>query len=735
MEGSIDLEEAMAALDRLSLTVLSLDQYLVILNTKVDATLDGEPYLSLMLFFDTKSSNFLARIWNRTVASGQVLDIDHLIQLCKNHFNQGRPCVGYLKYGWLGKNMLTNDSAPACHLFLTNNYPKEVIMCPVCDDIFRGEGEQISSDLQEEFESSNRKCSDNLVEVISKGEKASSVSVGAGGFDKNEVKSADHESSPVVDPRTLQADLSICDDNRTHTETSSAEANFSLLQLIKEVLTEYEMLSLDEINEAISRKYRSYKKAEPRGDLRGRGGLKSSIRQNLSLLPCFERVPGKSGKKDRNYLWKLRPIQDSVEVASSVETITSDAFNDDNEPCTDYYLGSQRVENVSGKLEEDNESELRVDTVTDEHEEVPLKICHSCKEEIHIDAVEEHSVKCSKMTNYEQSGVSKESSSSAIFKSDSFEEGSKIPQKCPWCDRVFLYGRLTTFKDHIRQMHFWGMFPCTLCPFRAEFAKDLVEHHKLVGHKEDILIKCPSCHKAISKNEIEHHYEGCISLKFKNRNKKMGIYARHARKNHVPCQTCGKVINTKRAYQRHVLGHLRDSGATEEEIKKVIPNAGKLYRYCDQCGKKFTTLHYLRKHIDSEHEGKVLKCDTCQETFATYNLLIGHKNKIHSTDEKYICKHCGERCRSVTRRRHHERKHEEPQFQCSFCPKRLKSEKNLIAHERYHTGERPFPCSLCGAAFTDHGRLVAHQKGAHKIARRGGQIGWANKKKKSLDNG
>merc|ERR1711902_339267 len=99
--------------------------------------------------------------------------------------------------------------------------------------------------------------------------------------------------------------------------------------------------------------------------------------------------------------------------------------------------------------------------------------------------------------------------------------------------------------------------------------------------------------------------------------------------------------NTKIAYQRHILGHLRDSGATEEEIKKVIPNAGKLYRYCDQCGKKFTTLHYLRKHINSEHEGKVLKCDTCQETFATYNLLIGHKNKIHSTDEKYMCKHCG----------------------------------------------------------------------------------------------
>ena len=135
MEGSIDLEEAMAALDRLSLTVLSLDQYLVILNTKIDVTLNGEPYLSLMLLFDTMSSNFLARIWNRTVASGQVLGNDHLIQLCKNHFNQGRPCVGYLKYGWLSKNMVTNDSVPACHLFLTNNYPKEVVMCPVCDNI------------------------------------------------------------------------------------------------------------------------------------------------------------------------------------------------------------------------------------------------------------------------------------------------------------------------------------------------------------------------------------------------------------------------------------------------------------------------------------------------------------------------------------------------------------------------------------------------------------------------
>ena len=142
----------------------------------------------------------------------------------------------------------------------------------------------------------------------------------------------------------------------------------------------------------------------------------------------------------------------------------------------------------------------------------------------------------------------------------------------------------------------------------------------------------------------------------------------------------------------------------------------------------------LREHIQTEHEGRVLKCDLCPATFTTYHHLKSHKVIEHTTDEKYACKHCGERFRDVIRRRIHEKKHEEPQFQCSYCAKRLKSEDNLLAHERYHTGEKPFSCSMCDAAFTNRNGINQHERGVHKIATRGGKIGWVyGKKKKSQD--
>ena len=183
--------------------------------------------------------------------------------------------------------------------------------------------------------------------------------------------------------------------------------------------------------------------------------------------------------------------------------------------------------------------------------------------------------------------------------------------------------------------------------------------------------------------------------------------------------------------------HMRTQDAKEEDIKKAFPGTKNnsypaLYHYCDKCDNKFTSTVTLRKHIEAKHEGKKFKCDFCPAMFSAHFHLKTHKIIEHSKDDKYACKHCGKRLRSVMDRKTHERKHEEPQFQCSICAKRLKSEKNLLAHEMMHTGEKPFPCSICSAAFTSIKGLQQHERGAHKIARRGGKTGWNYSKKKQV---
>ena len=76
-------------------------------------------------------------------------------------------------------------------------------------------------------------------------------------------------------------------------------------------------------------------------------------------------------------------------------------------------------------------------------------------------------------------------------------------------------------------------------------------------------------------------------------------------------------------------------------------------------------------------------------------------------------------------------KHEEAKFKCSFCDKMLKTKKSWQAHERQHTGEKPYTCPICGTGFTSISGRDQHKRGVHGIAPKGGKTGWYRKEDKS----
>uniref|UniRef100_A0A0K8R4C9 Putative c2h2-type zn-finger protein n=1 Tax=Ixodes ricinus TaxID=34613 RepID=A0A0K8R4C9_IXORI len=45
---------------------------------------------------------------------------------------------------------------------------------------------------------------------------------------------------------------------------------------------------------------------------------------------------------------------------------------------------------------------------------------------------------------------------------------------------------------------------------------------------------------------------------------------------------------------------------------------------------------------------------------------------------------------------------------CRFCPFSSLFKSNVTAHERTHTGQRPFTCHHCQMAFTTRRGLIAH---------------------------
>ena len=160
------------------------------------------------------------------------------------------------------------------------------------------------------------------------------------------------------------------------------------------------------------------------------------------------------------------------------------------------------------------------------------------------------------------------------------------------------------------------------------------------------------------------------------------------------------------------------------------PNRGASEEYpCDICGRVFKGNDPLRYHVKMAH--KSIPCSICQ-TMLPKNQMKTHQRREHGIGiENLQCSECGHISQTKELFNKHMRWHQEPQLKCKFCDKKLKTRTNLIAHERQHTGEKPFPCQICSARFTKEDSLRQHMRGVHKIAKRGGQTGWYRKQKKA----
>ena len=318
--------------------------------------------------------------------------------------------------------------------------------------------------------------------------------------------------------------------------------------------------------------------------------------------------------------------------------------------------------------------------------------------------------------NFKLSKASTDTKPQARLNSDSNEveiqdkEPSSNRVQCPVCGIVLSKGK--AISDHKKREHLMGKWYCPKCPKLENYAQDLLKHMVEQQHDTDPFVKCPECSEKFPMEVIETHYKECLRMKSEAAGNVIRV-----------CEHCGKSLKAKQ-YNSHLRIH------RTQELKLLRTTNDDLWHYCDKCGKRFASKQGMANHVRIEHDGEKeppAKCPICLLEFKDGRTMRRHKVIEH--DKKFQCKHCGHCCGNRNDLVIHLTKHEEPKFQCSYCEKKMKTKQKLTEHERLHTGEKPFPCPMCSAAFASKSSLNQHRRGVHKIAPRGGRTDWYRKEK------
>uniref|UniRef100_A0A8C8ZUQ0 Zinc finger protein 408 n=1 Tax=Prolemur simus TaxID=1328070 RepID=A0A8C8ZUQ0_PROSS len=246
--------------------------------------------------------------------------------------------------------------------------------------------------------------------------------------------------------------------------------------------------------------------------------------------------------------------------------------------------------------------------------------------------------------------------------------------RCGECGKAFL--QLCHLKKHAFVHTGHKPFLCTECGKSYSSEESFKAH--MLGHRGVRPFPCPQCDKAYgTRRDLREHQ------------------VVHSGARPFACDQCGKAFARRPSLRLHRKTH-------------QVP-AAPVPCPCPVCGRPLANQGSLRNHMRLHTGEKPFLCPYCGRAFRQRGNLRGHL-RLHTGERPYRCPHCADAFPQLPELRRHLISHTGEAHLCPVCGKALRDPHTLRAHERLHSGERPFPCPQCGRAYTLATKLRRHLK-------------------------
>ena len=270
---------------------------------------------------------------------------------------------------------------------------------------------------------------------------------------------------------------------------------------------------------------------------------------------------------------------------------------------------------------------------------------------------------------------------------------------CKMCGKKFLDQK--NCKAHMKREHIW---PCEAC------GKIFLHQYNLRVHmKREHPVK-----RIVDEQE-----------KDKIRREKSKIW----RKRQVVCEHCS-IILALGNLKKHIKVHERTKIASQQDFNCTMCSMGKykttealqrhvfkchsgLVYQCEFCNNTSTSPHAKRKHIETRHAEKSVKCNSWDMRFVGNSYLKSHIKTKHEKVKDKQCPHCGEAFQLGRAFTAHVNRHtDNRQFACETCGKSFLVHSHLKEHAKRHT--LPYFCDECDSRFGSDLTLKNHRRIVHE---------------------